>query len=216
MPDSPAVKAEKVRDLRGQLTGIAEEDEPEILFQMISPGREPVTVYSTTDGTPTAVPKYMIGAAMELKNNDGSFRFVADAKDAPEYKLGTIKCFLHKDSAERPILEMVGLQSATCPKETLASDHSKRMHALHRHKNEWIAYQGHVEDQKEAKRETRLDQQLEATLALARGGASAPAASDTKNPNNLTTGVCDICGKDGLKRVSAHKSMVHKEQADAT
>ena len=199
MPDSPAVKAEKVRDLRGQLTGIAEEDEPEILFQMISPGREPVTVYSTTDGTPTAVPKYMIGAAMELKNNDGSFRFVAEAKDAPEYKLGTIKCFLHKDSSERPILEMVGLQSATCPKDTLSSDHAKRMHALHRHKNEWIAYQEHVEGQKEKKRETRLDQQLEATLALARGAPPAELVS------------CDACDYEGTKRqVTGHKMGAHK------
>ncbi|KKK85732.1 hypothetical protein LCGC14_2770350 [marine sediment metagenome] len=199
MPDSPAVKAEKVRDLRGQLTGIAEEDEPEILFQMISPGREPVTVYSTTDGTPTAVPKYMIGAAMELKNNDGSFRFVADAKDAPEYKLGTIKCFLHKDSPERPILEMVGLQSATCPKQTLASVSAKRMHALHRHKQEWIAYQEHVEDQKEAKREARLDQQLDATLALARGGTAVATPK----------GECDVCGKT-FKNLGAHKQF-HKE-----
>jgi hypothetical protein len=202
MPDTPAVKAEKVRDLRGQLTGIDEEDEPEILFMQISPGREPITVYSTTDGTPTAVPKYMIRAAMELKNNDGSFRFVAEAKDAPEYKLGTIKCFLHKDSSERPILEMVGLQSATCPKDTLASDHSKRMHALHRHKNEWIAYQEHVEDRKEEKREARLDQQLDATLTLARGGTATAVA--------VPKGECDVCGKTGFKNVGAHKSMAHK------
>lgn len=209
MPDSPAVKAEKVRDLRGQLTGIDDEDQPEILFQMISPGREPITVFSTTDGTPTAVPKYMIGAAMELKNNDGSFRFVAEAKDAPEFKLGTIKCFLHKDSAERPILQMVGLQSATCPKETLASDHAKRMHALHRHKNEWIAYQEHVEDQKEAKREQRLDEQLDATLALARGGQREPEFLDAvETPRTPAPGECDICGKT-FKNVGAHKQF-HK------
>jgi hypothetical protein len=202
MPDTPAVKAEKVRDLRGQLTGIAEEDAPEILFMQISPGREPVTVYSTTDGTPTAVPKYRIREVMELKNNDGSFRFVAEAKDAPEYKLGTIKCFLHKDSSERPILEMIGLQSATCSKETLASAHSKRMHELHRHKNERIAYQGYVEDQKEAKREQRLDEQLEATLALARGGSATAVA--------VPKGECDICGKSGFKNVGAHKRGAHK------
>ena len=212
MPDSPAVKAEKVRDLRGQLTGIAEEDEPEILFQMISPGREPVTVYSTTDGTPTAVPKYMIGAAMELKNNDGSFRFVADAEAAPEYKLGTIKCFLHKDSSERPILEMIGLQSATCSKKTLASAHSKRMHELHRHKNERIAYQEYVDGKKEEKREARLDQQLDATLALV--GGRQPDITDVEVagvPHPVRNGECDICGRTGLKRVKAHKSMAHKE-----
>lgn len=197
MPDSPAVKAEKVRDLRGQLTGIDQEDEPEILFQMISPGREPITVYSTTDGTPTAVPKYMIRGAMELKNNDGSFRFVAEAKDAPEYKLGTIKCFLHPDSAERPILEMVGLSSATCPKQTLASDHAKRMHELHRHKNESIAFREYIEDRKEERREERLDEQLQATLTLAgQGQTSTPL------------GECDVCGKT-FKNLGAHKQF-HK------
>ena len=122
MADAPAVQAERMRDLRGQVADIGKTDMPEILFQHISPGREPVTVYSTKDGCPTPIPVYMLGAAMELRNEDGTFRFVADAKDAPEYKLGTIKCFLHKDSPERPILELVGLGSTTCPAAHLASD----------------------------------------------------------------------------------------------
>ncbi|KKM00894.1 hypothetical protein LCGC14_1799930, partial [marine sediment metagenome] len=165
-----AATAERVRDLKSQIANLSAEEVGDILFLEISPGREPVTVYSKEDGSPVLVPSYRINEVMSLTDSEGNHRFVAEAKDAPEYRPGTVKCFLHKDSPERPILEMVGLQSATCPKATLASDHSKRMHALHRHKNEWIAYQGYVEDQKEAKREKRLDEQLDATLALARGG----------------------------------------------
>jgi hypothetical protein len=141
----------------------------------------------------------MLGAAMQLTNEDGTFRFVALAKDAPEYKLGTIKCFLHPDSPERPILELVGLGSATCPKATLASLHSKRQHGLHLHKQEWAAYQEFVESEKEAKREKRLDEQLEATLSIARGSP----------PEELPKGECDICGKTGFKNVGAHKRGAH-------
>jgi hypothetical protein len=200
MPDK-AAQAERLRDLRGQVTELGSSDVPEILFQHISPGREPVTVYSTKDGCPTPIPAYMLGAAMELRNEDGTFRFVAKAKDAPEYKLGTIKCFLHPDSPERPVLELVGLGSATCPKATLASVQSKRLHGLHRHKQEWEAWQEHVEGKKEERREERLNQQLEATLALAGNGQRPPPK-----------GECDICGKTGLKRVKAHKSMVHSNK----
>lgn len=192
---------------------------PEILFQHISPGREPVTVYSTKDGCPTPIPAYMLGAAMQLTNEDGTFRFVAQAKNAPKYKLGTIKCFLHKDSPERPILELVGLGSATCPKATLASLHSKRQHGLHRHKQEWAAWQEYVEGKKEEKREARLDEQLEATLAIARGGQATDAAvldrvsakvhRDPERVVKAIRGECDICGKTGFKNVGAHKRGAH-------
>ena len=207
-----AATAERVRDLKSQIANLSAEEVGDILFLEISPGREPVTVYSKEDGSPVLVPSYRINEVMSLTDSEGNHRFVAEAKDAPEYRPGTVKCFLHKDSPERPILEMVGLQSATCPKATLASDHSKRMHALHRHKNEWIAYQGYVEDQKEAKREKRLDEQLDATLALARGGQKEPEfVGAVETPRTPAPGECDICGRTGLKRLKAHKSMAHKE-----
>ncbi len=203
MPQEKAVQAERTRDLRGQVAELDKSDELEILFMEISPGRVPIRVYSTKNGECIDVPAYMIGAAMELKNEDGTFRFVADAKDAPTYKPGTIKCFLHKDSPERPILEMVGLGGAFCPADYLASDYSKRIHGLHRHKQEFAAWQEFVENKKEAKAVARQEEQLEATLAIARGGT----ATLTAPPK----GQCDICGKDGLKNVGAHKRGAHKE-----
>ncbi|KKN75282.1 hypothetical protein LCGC14_0382810 [marine sediment metagenome] len=215
MPDAPAVQAERLRDLRGQVAELGSADMPEILFQHNSPGREPVTVYATKDGCPTPVPHYMLGAAMQLTNEDGAFRFVADAKDAPTYQLGSIKCFLHKDSPERPILEKIGLGSATCPKATLASFHSKRLHGLHRHKQESEALREFEENEKETKREARQDKQLEATLAIARGGATQGTPEiqfQALSPRAVPKGQCDICGKTGFKNVGAHKHGAHKEK----
>ncbi|KKK79723.1 hypothetical protein LCGC14_2830660, partial [marine sediment metagenome] len=65
---------------------------------------------------------------------------------------------------------------------------------------------------KEAKREKRLDEQLDATLALARGGQKEPEfVGAVETPGTPAPGECDICGRTGLKRVKAHKSMAHKE-----
>ena len=200
MAQDKAVQAERVRDLRSQLGGIGNSEMPEIQFMMISPGREPVTVYSAEDGRPVAVPFYMLGEVMKKTLDDGRYMFVADAKSAPEYKLGDVPCFLHPDSPMREIVEAVGLGGVTCHKSTLASEHSMRIHAQHRHKQEFAAYSEYKEDRKEEKRDKRLDEQLEATLSIARGGTAV-----------AVKGECDICGKTGLKRVGAHKSMVHKE-----
>ncbi|KKL57774.1 hypothetical protein LCGC14_2232040 [marine sediment metagenome] len=167
-----------------------------------SPGRAPVTVYSIEDGRPVAVPAYMLGPVMTKTLEDGRFMFVSRAEDAPEYKLGTVKCFLNPDSPMREIVEAVGLGAIKCLKVTLRSEHSKRMHGQHRHKQEWAAVQEYLEDRKEEKREARQDEQLEATLSIARGGQTAVA---------VPKGECDICGKTGLKRVGAHKRGAHRE-----
>ena len=172
MPDEVAVNAEKRRDLKNQLASLGKQDEAEIVFMHISPGREPVTIYRAKTGEPVEVPAYMVRAVME-KQEDSQPMFVARKEDAPEYKLGTIKCFLHADSPERPILKEIGLAGVTCPAAHLASQHARRQHGLHRHKQEWAAYQEYVEDEKEEKREERLDKQLEATLGLARGAADS-------------------------------------------
>jgi hypothetical protein len=209
MADAKAAQAERVRDLTGQLKGIGQQEMPEILFQEISPGREPVTIYSVEDGRPVPVPAYMLGAVMTKTLEDGRFMFVSDAKDAPEYKLGTVKCFLNPDSPMREMVEAVGLGAITCRKATLASEHSRRIHGQHRHKQEWAAVKEYIEDQKEAKRETRQDKQLEATLSIARGGSATQDVTDVK-VYGTPERTCDICGKTGFKRIKAHKSMAHK------
>ena len=197
MANKVAVDAEKRRDLKSQLDGLNTQDQGEIIFMHISPGREPVTIYRAKTGEPVEVPAYMVRAVME-KEEDGRPMFVARKEDAPEYKLGTIKCFLHADSPERPILEEIGLSGVTCPAAHLASQHARRQHGLHRHKQEWAAYQEFMEDEKEGKREARLDKQLQATLDVAEraGGQTAPVEAPSPAQENGGAGsACNSCGE---------------------
>lgn len=202
MASEVAERAEQRRDLKNQLDGLGKPDDAEIVFMHISPGREPVTVYRAKTGEPVEVPTYMVQAIM-VKQEDGQPMFVARKEDAPEYRLGIIKCFLHADSPERPILEEIGLAGVTCPAAHLASQHAKRQHGLHRHKQEWAALQEHLSGQKEQQREDRLDRQLEATLALAGRAASEQTAPvETANPENAT---CNSCGEAIEGKLAAHQ-----------
>jgi hypothetical protein len=197
MANEIAERAEKRRDLKSQIAGLTAEDAGEIVFLHISPGREPVTIYRKTTGEPVQVPAYMVDNVME-KAEDGQPMFVSRKEDAPEFKLGTFKCFLHPDSPDRAILNEIGLMGTRCPANHLASLHSKREHGRRRHKAEWAAYQEYLDDAKEQKGQERQEKQLQATLALAGRAAEAPK------------GECDICGRSGFKNVGAHKRGAHK------
>ena len=144
-----ARNAEKTRDLKQEVEGLATEALPGVIFIEISEGRTPVTIYSTEDGRPVTIPENMVPAVMEKRREDGQYRFVADPAKAPEYKLGTVKCFLHPDAPERATIVEAGLANKSCRKDTLGSDHSKILHAEHRHKQEWVAYQRFVGGRKE-------------------------------------------------------------------
>ncbi len=170
-----AKRAEQTRDLKQQVEGIATEALPGVIFIEIDEGREPVTVYSTEDGRPVTIPAYMVPQVMERRREDGEYRFVAEKEKAPEYKLGTILCFMHKDSPERATLDAAGLGGKFCRKDTIASDYAATIHGEHRHRQEWAAYQRYVQGEKETKREARQDRQLEATLAIARAAQGSQA-----------------------------------------
>ena len=197
----------RARDLRSQVAEL-EPGLEGVIFEHIRTRRELVTVYSMADGEAIPVPEYMLRAVM-TKTVDGEYMFTDNPAEAPEYRRGTVKCFLHADSAERAsgVLEEIGLAGKTCPAGSLASVHSKRIHAERRHGREWAALQDYLNDRKEEKAIARQEQQLEATLALA-GKAAAPTVSDTP-----TLGECDICGKTGFKNVGAHKRGAHNGRA---
>jgi hypothetical protein len=204
-----AEREERIRDLRRQVSELEGQAEDEVVFQEISPRRRPVMLYSTTDGEPIPVPEYMVRAALGATGPDGKPRFVSRKADAPEYKLGDVRCFLHPESPERGILAEIGLSGVVCLSGHLASGHAKRLHAEHRHKHEWAALQEYLNDKKEQRREQRLDKQLEATIGLARKASEGGAVQ----PARPAMGECDFpgCGKTGLKNVSAHKRGAHQE-----
>ena len=164
-------RAERLRDLKAQVGELSSEDAGEIIFLDMSPQRKRITIYSMLTGEPVRFPAYMIPAIMQKTLPDGRFAWTGDQAKAPKYRLGQIKCFLHVDAPERPVIEELGLGGARCPAEHLANAHSKRMHARHRHKQEWLAYSEYLSDIKEQARDEQQKQQLEATLAIAHRAA---------------------------------------------
>ena len=216
---SKATRVEDARDLRKEISGLERQDEQEIIFRETSPERRKVTVYNMTNGEPVPIPEYMLTSVLGKMFPNGEPMFTARQERAPEYRMGTTLCFLAEGSAERATLDEIGLSGAICPKRTLSNRHSKRMHALNRHPQEWAAYQEYVEEEKERSAVDRQNKQLEATLALA--GRAAPVEASMEAPPTVTNarlvlpvkGECDVCGKTGFKNVGAHKRGAHGNMA---
>ena len=205
----------RARDLRTQVAELEPGLAGEVMFEHIRTRRGLVTVYSMTDGEALPIPEYMVRAVM-TKVVDGEYMFTDNPDEAPTYRQGTVKCFMHAESSERAtgVLDEIGLAGKVCIAGSLANVHSKRIHGERRHGREWAAYQEFLNDRKEEKAIARQVEQLDATLAIARGGtavADRPKTGIAAPSTRIARGECDICGKTGLKRVQAHKSMVHKE-----
>ena len=200
---SKATRVEDARDLRREISGLERENQQEIIFKETSPERRKVTVYNMTNGEPVQIPAYMLANVLDKVLPDGEPMFTARVERAPEYKLGTTLCFLAEGSAERIMLDEIGLGGIVCPKRTLSNKHSKRMHALHRHQQEWAAYQEYVEEEKERSAVDRQEKQLDATLALARQAAP---------PTVTKAAQCNVegCEYEGTPRqVAGHKMGAH-------
>ena len=177
-----AEQLERSRDLKVQLKELAQESDQEIVFRETSPRKQYATLYSRADGEPLRVPLKIAERALEKRLPDGGFMFTTRQDEAPEYKLGDFKCFLHPDSIERQsgALDAVGLTGITCPAAHLSSVYSKRIHALHRHRQQWEAYQEHVSDQKEQAANERQERQTAAMLEMA-GRAAAKGKTNARS-----------------------------------
>jgi len=211
-----AEREEQRRDLLQQVEGI-EQDESEILFQDTSPRRPMAIIYATLDGEPIVVTRKRARKLLERKLPDRRFMFVADINKAPRYQKGDVKCFLHKDSPDRELMNSLGLQGKVCLAGQLANAYAKYIHETGKHVKTWDIYQKHVSDKKEAEAIERQDRQFEATMAqnaaileLARGnqGAAHPEA----------TFACEVEGCVGFEgtaaQVRGHKMGAHKEKAN--
>ena len=187
-----AEQIEHVRDLRTQISEIAAEDVGDVLFVEISPGRNKVTLYSMQTGEPVEFPQYMVRGVLEKRLVNGKYAFTSQQDKAPTFRPGQVKCFLHSESPERPIVEELGLGAIDCPAASLRSAQSKRIHALHRHRQEWAAYQEYMTEQKQRIADQRQEQQLEATLSIARGSRSNASEATLSSRAPRT---CETCGK---------------------
>ena len=183
MTNQAAERVQDIRDLRDQITGLQREDEQEMVFRDTSPRRQVIRVYSIQNGEPITIPRKMLENVLKKRLEDGRYAFTARQEEAPVYIKGKIKCFLHFESPDRPILNEIGLSGKSCPAAQLPNEYSKRIHAQHRHKDEWAMYQDYLtKTERDEDREQRR-QQLDATLAIA-----GRAAGTTE------TLTCDECG----------------------
>ena len=192
------------RDLRRQVQNDLGGLSQDVVFQHIRTGRDPVTIYSLQDGEPITIPQSLIHSAMQKTLENGSWMFTDNPDLAPTYKRGTIKCFLHKESTERAsgLLEAVGLEGKDCIAGQLRSIQSARLHAQHRHRQEWEALSEYVAREERDEDRERQRQQLEATLALAqKAGVTAPEEA-------VYCGECDYSGT--AKQVQGHRMGAHK------
>ena len=199
-PETQQERVQTIRDIQREAAKLTGEDATqEIIFKDISPGRKKKSLWRIRDGREIQVPAYMLANVLAKREPSGDYIFAGKQSDAAEYKPGTVLCFLHADSPEQPILAEIGLSVNPCRKSTLQNNHSKRMHAKHRHKQEWEAYQEYLDDQKEQKAIARQAEQLEATLSIARG--AAPQAESCPEAD------CDYTGT--VAQLRGHKN-AHK------
>lgn len=185
-----AQKAQEVRDLRNQISDLSAEDEQNIVFKKPSP-RRMTTVYSMLDGEPLPVPASSVLRTLEKRlPGTREYMFTARQEDAPEYKLGSVKCFLHPESAYRTsgILAEAGISMHSCPSAHHPSKYAMEEVAKAKHKKQWQALQAYLADQERTEERAERRQQLDATLALAGKAVGKPAAKPCVSCGEPITG----------------------------
>lgn len=208
--DPSLKKAEDRRDLLRNMSDFDVADRQDIIFRETSPDRKKTTIFSMSTGEPLVMPLYQARNAMNKTLSDGTPMFTSKQELAPEYRLGTIKCFLHAEAEEHSILEEIGLGGVHCPKATLSNVHSKRIHAKNRHQREWEAFQDHMADLDKAEEKVRQKEQLDATLALA--GRAAQTATPVVESATVVV-FCEVadCDYQGTAaQVRGHRMGGHK------
>lgn len=202
-------KVEQARDLRGQLGELARDEFQEISFTEWSPGRKIVTLWSLETGEEIQLPRYIAASALGAKDQTGKYRFTTNPENAPKPRIGMVKCFLHRESPERALLDEIGI-SRTCHAEHLANTGSKRVHAQKRHKDEWAQYQEYLNEQETKAykdREAARDAVFERIAGKAVG---VPDAKPAKTSQDLPCPQCDFTAKNNFG-LQAHIRGKHKE-----
>lgn len=193
-----AIEEESRRDMTDRIADIDADDRQEIMIADTSPPRPMTVLYATMDGEPIPMTRKRTREMLQRKLPDGRYMFIAPNPDGtkpahlPEYRLGSVKCFMHLESAEREVLDgELGMAGKDCPADHLANKYAKRIHERTCHKREKEMYQGFQDDKKEAAAIERQEKQYEAMIALAESVAGAKAAPVAPVAAAKT---CDNCG----------------------
>lgn len=158
--------ARNLRDAARQALGV-ENERKEWEITDASPRRKLYVLYSMIDGSEIRVPKFIFDSAISRRiPGSNKYLFTAFREQAPQHRVGEVKCFLHPESPEREVLAEIGIYGE-CPKANLTNLQSKRVHAQHRHKTEWEAYQEFISVQREEETREWQRQQAEAFSAMA-------------------------------------------------
>lgn len=194
-----AIDEESRRDMVERIAGIDEEAKQDIYFADTSPARPLTILYATLDGEPVPVTRKRARLLLSRKLPDGRFMFTAPMEDGskpahlPEYRLGSVKCFMHRNSDERKVLDQLGMAGKLCPAGNLANIYAKRIHERKSHKREREMYQDFLDDQKEQQAIDRQERQYEAMMALAQQVAKPKSAK-----------TCNACGEEITGKLADH------------
>ena len=178
-----AQQAESRRDMVDRITNIDAEDQAEIQFADTSPPRPLTVLYATLDGEPVIVTRKRARLLLSRKLPDGQYMFVAPLENGdkpahlPEYRKGSVKCFMHAESEERKLLDSLGMAGKLCIAGQLANVYAKRIHERKCHKREREMFQEWLDDKKEEDAIERQERQYEAMMALARGSVASNATT---------------------------------------
>ena len=156
------------RDLRDADAELRSEEDG-LIFMETSKREEPIIVYSMADGEPIPMPPKIARMAMMKRYKGGGYLFTDKKDEAPAYRMGTVKCFLHPESNERAagLLEAAGISQFTCLSAQHPSKYAMQEIAKSKHKKQWEALQAYIKEQERLEERAERRQQLDATLALA-------------------------------------------------
>ena len=166
-----AQQVEDAINLKRQLGVLDDVSDQDIIFQDTSPRARWDTVYSMETGEPIRVKRHRLIGTLEKRLPSGAPAFTADKARAPEYRIGTVLCFLARGSKERETVDELSLAPGFyCIAEHLANPMEARVHAAIRHPTRWKMFQEHIQTQERQGDRDRQDAQIAAVLELARRG----------------------------------------------
>lgn len=136
---------------------------------------EYVTVYSTKDGMPSEVLVNMLAKTLMKRWNPdpeldpklyGQKAF--SLTPVVEYRSSDspLLCIFHPDAPEREFLNKHGLTTRVCRKHNLPTEWDRMMHAQHRHKQEFAAYEKAEAEERAREYREQNRAMLEAQLAM--------------------------------------------------
>lgn len=163
-----AQQVEGAIDLKSQIAGLYDPGDSDFLFQDTSPPTRWETVYSTETGEPIPVKRHRVIATLQKRLPNGAKAFTARQEDVPEYRLGTVKCFLAKGSKERARVDELNISPGYyCIAEHLANEGAAEVHAEKRHPTRWRQYKALLDREERQRDRERQDAQTAAILSLA-------------------------------------------------